>query len=289
MLKEHSFTGAKYALNYAEGPPAGPPLILLHGVVRSWQDYLTMIPTLATRWHVHALDFRGHGRSGHADSYLVTDYVADVTKFIQARFDEPVVLYGHSLGGLVAAGAGAEDSAGSRLVRALVLEDPPFTLMGERIGETFYLEMFQAYQGLARRRLAIEELARELGAVSIPKPPGAGPGRALLRELRDPTALRFTARGLARLDPEVLTPIIAGRWLERYDVPGTLARIAAPTLILQGNYALGGVLPDAEAADIAARIRRSTHVRMPEVGHQLHSLATEATLRHVMAFLETID
>lgn len=289
MLKEHSFTAAACTLNYAEGPPAGPPLVLLHGVVRSWQDYLTLIPTLATRWHVHALDFRGHGRSARADSYCVMDYVRDVRAFIRHRFDEPVVLYGHSLGGLVAAGAGAEESQGSPGIRALVLEDPPFTLMGERIGETFYLEMFQAYQELARKRLPLEELARELGAVSIPKPPGAGPGRALLRELRDPTALRFTARGLARLDPEVLTPIIAGRWLEGYDVPGTLARIAAPTLLLQGNYALGGVLPDTEAADIAASIRRATHVRMPEVGHQLHSLATEATLRHVMTFLETID
>ncbi|MFY9662418.1 MAG: alpha/beta fold hydrolase, partial [Terriglobales bacterium] len=50
-------------LNYAEGPAAGPPLVLLHGLGRRWQVFLPLIPALSMRWHIFAVDLRGHGKS----------------------------------------------------------------------------------------------------------------------------------------------------------------------------------------------------------------------------------
>src|SRR5262249_28924121 len=36
-------------------PAGAPPLVLLHGVARRWQDFTPLLPALACRWQVHAL------------------------------------------------------------------------------------------------------------------------------------------------------------------------------------------------------------------------------------------
>jgi pimeloyl-ACP methyl ester carboxylesterase len=284
MLREHSFRSGEVELNIAEGPPNGPPLILLHGVTRCWQDFLTLMPTLMLRWHLHAIDFRGHGRSGRALDYLVLDYARDIATYIRTKLDEPAILFGHSLGALVATAAAA--TARER-VAALILEDPPFTSMGVNIGQTYYREMFQAFYDLATQKLSIEEMAARLADVTI-QPPGARE-RVRLADVRDATSLRFSAMGLVRLDPEVLTPVIAGRWLEGYDLDKVLPAIEAPALLLQGNYNLGGALSENDGQRIARLLPRCTHVPLRDVGHLIHSLQTEATLRYVTSFLQSLD
>jgi pimeloyl-ACP methyl ester carboxylesterase len=84
MLTEKIFDTGVVALNYVEGPPSGLPLVLLHGVTLRWQDFLNVMPTLAFRYHSYALDFRGHGCSGHvADAYRIVDYTQDVIHFLR--------------------------------------------------------------------------------------------------------------------------------------------------------------------------------------------------------------
>src|SRR5262249_38326136 len=78
MLSEKQVTGGDGAINLARGPVNGSPLLFLHGVGRAWQDISQMLGALAWRWHVCALDFRGHGRSARTPGkYLVRDYVRD--------------------------------------------------------------------------------------------------------------------------------------------------------------------------------------------------------------------
>src|SRR5947209_9478255 len=104
MLTEHPLNlNEPWSLNCARGPAHGPPMLFLHGVLRCWQDFLPLIAPLTTRWHVHALDFRGHGRSSpRSGRYRVVDYVEDAAAFLRHGCDEPAVVYGHSLGAMVA-------------------------------------------------------------------------------------------------------------------------------------------------------------------------------------------
>ena len=77
-MREQQFHTGVVEINYAEGPPAGPPIVLLHGVTRRWVDFLPILPTLLLRWQVFALDFRGHGQSDRTPGqYRVIDYVSD--------------------------------------------------------------------------------------------------------------------------------------------------------------------------------------------------------------------
>ncbi len=79
------FTNDTLRLHVADdGDPSLPPILLLHGITSfggTW-DWLT--PTLAERFRVIRLDFRGHGDSDRApDAYTSSGYVSDAVAALQ--------------------------------------------------------------------------------------------------------------------------------------------------------------------------------------------------------------
>ena len=284
MFTERFFRRGEQQLAYAVGPAHGPPLVLFHGVARGWQDFVPLAPALSTRWRLLAVDHRGHGRSTRCDSYLVRDYVADAVDFVRESVNEPAVIYGHSLGAMVALAVAAELPAA---VRAIVLEDPPLDTLGDQIARTPYQAMFTAYHDLIKNGAPeVDGLAAALADVLLAAVTG-GPKMKLGR-VRDPASLRFMARCLVELDPAVLPPLVAGHWLEGFSWQSLAERVTCPVLLLQGNEALGGMLRDADALVATQLLKRVTHVRVAEAGHLLHWQATEITLRLTLAFLESL-
>lgn len=116
-------------------PVAGTPrgsVLIVHGLGEHIGRYEHVAAQLnAWGWHAAGCDQRGHGRSGgargrlaHADDLLVD--LALVADTLRERWPGPLVLLGHSLGGLVAARfvAGQPGAAWVRPVQALVLSSP---------------------------------------------------------------------------------------------------------------------------------------------------------------------
>jgi pimeloyl-ACP methyl ester carboxylesterase len=59
-----------------------------------------LLPALATRWQVYAIDYRDYGGSSLVPGgYRVVDYIEDARHFVRAVCPQPPVLLGHSLGG----------------------------------------------------------------------------------------------------------------------------------------------------------------------------------------------
>jgi esterase len=119
-----SARGLKFHL-VERGDPANPPLLFLHGITghaRTWDDEAQ---TLADRFHVFALDQRGHGDSDPApdgdygNPALVDDLAALVDTLGLARF----TLVGLSLGGRV--GIGYAGSHPGRVERLAVVDIGP--------------------------------------------------------------------------------------------------------------------------------------------------------------------
>ncbi|MET4079115.1 alpha/beta fold hydrolase [Janibacter sp. UYMM211] len=96
-----------------------PSLVLLPGTGLTAEDWAVVADDLARDRVVHAVDLRGHGRSGRPGRYSV-DLMADDVRGLVTWLGAPVDLVGHSLGGLVACRVAA---AAPGLVRGLVLED----------------------------------------------------------------------------------------------------------------------------------------------------------------------
>jgi pimeloyl-ACP methyl ester carboxylesterase len=274
MLTEKTFDTGSVAINYAEGPRSGPPLLLLHGVTSRWQGFLSVLPALAQRWHVLAVDLRGHGKSGRVPGrYGVMDYVQDIVALIRHLDEGPAVVLGHSLGAMVSIGLGSESPAD---VRALVLEDPP---LGAFMGRPFTTRpehnRFVATRDLAREGHGPEELAKLLAS----------------RWGADVMAARSRAWSVSQIDPDVLTLIVENRAIDGYDLEARLQAITCPTLLLQGNPDLGGALSDEEAGWAASLMPRCVLVSMPEVGHLIHNAPDIHALRFtqlVCDFLETV-
>lgn len=94
----------------APGTHDNTPIIMLHGWLDNSLTFVKLAPELTPLGSVYALDFAGHGHSGHrpeGQSYLLMDYVADLAELVERYFQETpdgrVNLVGHSLGGIVGA------------------------------------------------------------------------------------------------------------------------------------------------------------------------------------------
>ena len=284
MLNEQLFHHDRVSLNFATGPRNGPALVFFHGVTRCWQCFVPLISTLSTRWHVHVLEHRGHGLSSRTPAaYLVKDYVRDAVAFVQNQVQGPVVLYGHSLGAMVAAGVAAELH---QQVKGVVLEDPPFGTMGSKIGQSALLSYFSGVLPFTGSTLPVGTLARQLAEISLTTPSKAGSVR--LGDTRDMASLRFTARSLSQLAPEVLQPIIDGTWLRGFDLADIAKRVRCPVLILQADPACGGMLSDADADLLMTTLPDCIRIRFPNAPHLIHWAQTEVLLRHVVGFLESL-
>ena len=79
----------------------GPPLVLVHGTADDHTLWSSLLPTLAERFTVYAVDRRGRGDSGDADGYAVEREFEDVAAVIDS-IGEPVNLLGHSYGACLA-------------------------------------------------------------------------------------------------------------------------------------------------------------------------------------------
>lgn len=80
----------------------GQPVILLHGIFGSSDNWLTQARLMSSRYHTYALDMRNHGQSPHDDVFDYPAMAADVLEFLDANHVENPVLIGHSMGGKVA-------------------------------------------------------------------------------------------------------------------------------------------------------------------------------------------
>jgi lipase len=100
------------------GEPGRPALVCLHGVSSHARHFAKLAERLADRFHVVALDLRGHGDSPWEPPWHLEQHVADV---LVSAPPEPAAWLGHSFGGRIAYETAA---AAPERVERLVLLDP---------------------------------------------------------------------------------------------------------------------------------------------------------------------
>lgn len=80
----------------------GPPLLLLHGIIRSLEDWGQVIEPLSKHYRVLAPDLAGFGFSDDIPEYTLDSLAEYLWGFLDAAgVQEPVRLVGNSLGGAV--------------------------------------------------------------------------------------------------------------------------------------------------------------------------------------------
>jgi len=226
--------------HYTEwGAPAAPAVIFLHGITghaRTWDDEARL---LADRFHVFALDQRGHGDSDPAldGDYSDAALLGDLEAFVEAQHLTRVSLVALSLGGRVAMNyAGRHPDRVERLV--VVDIGPDIAPAGRaRVGglmahapERFEtLQEVVAYQRANNPRYA-EAMLRHRAQHAVRPLPGGGFTWKYDRALRDAIrqdrlrtpadlwpqwrAIRCPTLLVRGSDSDILTEEIAKRMLE---------------------------------------------------------------------------
>ena len=96
-------------IHYLEwGDRAKPGVVLVHGGSAHAHWWAHLAPMLAERYHPVALDLSGHGDSGRREEYSFELWAEELMAIcVACGIDDPPVLVGHSMGGLVSIVAAA--------------------------------------------------------------------------------------------------------------------------------------------------------------------------------------
>ena len=245
------------------GDESLPPLLALHGWLDNAATFDALAPLICTHFHIVAIDFPGHGRSGWRPAgtwYHYVDYISDVVAVAEKLGWKKFGVLGHSLGGTVASVFAA---CHPQFVDKLLLIEALGPIAAP-VGES----LDQLRRGINQRAAFEEKLrvfAREDDAVDV---------RSKVNGLSRGAAMALVQRGLKTVpggfswssDPRLTlaTPV---RFTEE-QILAVLRGIETPTLL---------VLAQPEAPYLSREImqRRVEHVRDIAVhridgSHHLH-------------------
>ncbi len=86
-------------LFYRKYGEAGPPMVIVHGLYGSGDNWISIARELSSRFEVYVVDQRNHGQSPHSDIHDYPTMRDDLREFMDDRGIEKAVLIGHSMGG----------------------------------------------------------------------------------------------------------------------------------------------------------------------------------------------
>jgi pimeloyl-ACP methyl ester carboxylesterase len=110
--------------HYLEWGDAGsPPMVLLHGLTGHAHTWDHMAPQFAERYHVFALDERGHGDTSHPDTYTTQDFVDDLEAMREHWGLDRFILVGLSMGGHNSIAYATQHP--ERVSHAVIIDIPP--------------------------------------------------------------------------------------------------------------------------------------------------------------------
>jgi esterase len=155
QMKRASFQRDDLTLSYLDSGGELPAIIALHAHWMEGVTFSALAEALDREWRFIAPDQRGHGYSGHAESYGREDYLGDIEALFRQLGLKDAVLLGNSLGGVNAYQFAARRS---ERVRALIIEDIGVQISSE-------LPDMRGWDGCFANR---EELERQIGSRMSP-------------------------------------------------------------------------------------------------------------------------
>ena len=249
---------------------SGPPLVILHGLFGSLDNWQTLArrfaepdPRFGESRTCVLLDLRNHGRSPHLDAHGYAEMAADVAAYLADNWIHEAAVLGHSMGGKVAMRLALDEPD---LVSELIVVD-----MGPRAYGRGHDEVFRAMRSLPlsqnRSRAELDDRLR----ATIPE---AGVRQFLLKNLRrEPTgyAWKLNLDVIERDYPRILEAVTAET---PYGGPALFVRGGESGYVRDEDWpAIRQLFPAAELATVAG------------AGHWVHAERPEALYALVRGFL----
>lgn len=251
-------------LHFQSHGTTGPPLLILHGLFGSLDNWASISRQLGHTNRVFALDLRNHGRSPHSDEFNYAVIAEDLLEFMAAQKLERTNILGHSLGGKVAMHFALHYPG--RVEKLIVVDIAP------RAYPPAHLPLFDAMMsldlGAFRER---GEMDRALAA----KIPEAGVRQFLLKNVgRDESgAFRW----------KLNLPAIFQNYELLNKSLDTTRVFEGPTLFIKGEKS--DYISEEDRELIIKMFPRAEVVTVPGAGHWVHADAPEKVTEMVRKFL----
>lgn len=250
---------SSHPLTYRGG--SGRPIVLVHGLMGRGSTWSRQVPWLAHHGSVHTYDAPWHrGRDVDDTQPVSTERFVEQLGAAVESLGGPVVLIGHSMGGLHSWCLAAERP---ELVRALVVEDMAPDFVG---GTTGAWEPW--LHALPEEFSSPEAVVDAFGEVA---------GRYFLEAFdRTPTGWRLHGKPAVWID-------IAAQWGLR-DFWAQWLAVQAPVLLIEAGDT---VTPPGQMQRMAETAGgRAYYVRIEGAGHLVHDDAPDAYRAAVEGFLD---
>ncbi len=259
--------GRFHYLSWGAGRTELPAIVLLHGITSSALSWVWVGPALADRYRVYALDMRGHGDSIKPSSgaYSLRHTADDAAALIEALGLERPVVMGHSWGGATAIvlASGADSQQPAPELAKVILEDPAHAFGRGNLADR--LDFYTRDIGRPPEALWPEIAADNPGWTEADI---EGKIDALQKVTREAVVSVFTE---ARLAGELLPQ---------------LARIAAPTLLIRADAALGTTLSNNDWEQARRYLTApSRAVQIDGATHNVHRSKFDEFMQVVNEFL----
>jgi len=243
----------------------GPPLVVLHGLFGSLDNWHSISLKLSERFRVLAVDQRNHGRSPHSDEMTYSAMAADVSSLLQHERISSANVMGHSMGGKTAMQMAL---LFPRQVERLIVVD-----IAPRLYPPRHHLIIEAMHALDPGRYHTRKQMEEALAPAIPELPLR---QFLLKNVRRSVAGTFQWQiGLEEIRRGYSE-------LQRAGFDGT--PFSKPTLFLRGERS--DFLTEQDLVSIRPLFPNARLDTIPRAGHLVHVENPAAFLAAVSAFLE---
>jgi pimeloyl-ACP methyl ester carboxylesterase len=222
------------------------PLLFLHGLGGGHHAWERQLPYFAGHGYAaHAWDQPGYGHSPIVEPYDFAQVSAALARLIEKLGEGPVVLVGHSMGGLVAQEAYVRTP---QLVRGLALT---FTSPAFAGGSSEFTRQF-----IAARVAPLDE-GKSMADIA----------RALMQAMRgsksDAAGLALAEKIMSGIAPDTYRKAV--QLLTTFDRRKELADIKVPALVLSGSD--DKTAPPGMMERMAQKIPGAEYVRLEGCGH----------------------
>jgi pimeloyl-ACP methyl ester carboxylesterase len=242
----------------------GEPLVLLHGLFGSGDNWFGVAPKLAEKFQVFAPDLRNHGHSPHHAEMDYPLMAADVEKFFEAQKIENACVIGHSMGGKVAMQLALDFP--TRVKKIVVVDMAP---------RAYARTHDQIFAALLALELANFQTRQQIEDALAPEIPSLNLRRFLLKNLgRDEHGgfvwkmnLRGVAKNYSRLG----------------EVLGRTTQFEKPVLFIRGGKS--DYINAADEVEIRRQFPAAEIQTIAAANHWVHADAPEEFVRLVLDFL----
>lgn len=250
-------------LNFRE-QGEGPPVVILHGLFGSLENWAYVAQQLAPEFRVFSVDQRNHGRSPHHDEMSFPVLAADLATFLDHHDLERVHVLGHSMGGKAAMEFALQFP--ERVERLVVVDIAP-RAYGQR-----HDGIFRALLGLKLEQFSTR------GEVEA----------ALEPEIPDLSVRRFLVKGLAQHAPGTLSwrfnlRVLHERYAELNKALDGGRSCNAPAFFVRG--AESDYVEDKDWPQIRQLFPRAELETIASASHWLHAEQAEIFIKHIREFL----